>query len=468
MANTNEHIYKLLMVGDSGAGKTALFLRFCEDCMCSSRAHLPATIGVDFRTRSVNIDGCTIKLQIWDSAGAERLRSITTCYYRDATGIMVVYDVTRQSSFDNVERCTPSYSCNTCWSRQIADFASPDAVVMLIGTKCDLPLRAVSTEQGAALAAQYGWMFAEVNSADAIGGALVRQAFTDLVSRIKTEREQMGPADVGDHGAAHELVKGVSCTTTEREQTQPADVGDHGTAHELGVSRIKTEREQTQPADVGDHGTAHELVKDVSCTTTEREQTRPADVGDYGTAHELGVSHIKTEREQTQPADVGDHGTAHELGVSHIKTEREQTRPADVGDHGTAHELVKGAHSAGPALVLATASACGDAETVARLLVANVDPNTSFALSRGDTALHRAAANGHNNVVRLLVHAGANPHAQNAAGKTPFDIAPSSACKAMRVAAKWVEQRNLAAAHYRCAFSIQKMDGFDAGNATIL
>jgi small GTP-binding protein len=416
MANTNEFIYKLLMVGDSGAGKTALFLRFCEDCMCSSRVHLPATIGVDFRTRSVDIDGCTIKLQIWDSAGAERLRSITTCYYRDATGIMVVYDVTRQSSFDNVERCIPSYSCNTSWYRQIADFASPDTVVMLIGTKCDLPVRAVSTEQGAALAAQYGWMFAEVNSADSIGGALVRQAFTDLVSRIKTEREQRRPADVGDHGTAHELVKGVACTTTEREQTRPADVGDYGTAHELGVSRIKTKREQTRPADVGDNGAAHELVKGVACTTTERDQTRPA----------------------------------------------------DVGDHGTAHELVKGPHSAGPPLVLATASACGDAETVARLLVANVDPNASFALSRGDTALHRAAANGHNNVVRLLIHAGANPHAQNAAGKTPFDIAPSSACKAMRVAAKWVEQRNLAAAYYRCAFSIQRMDGFDAGNASIL
>jgi small GTP-binding protein len=136
MAKTYDFLFKLLLIGDSGVGKTCILVRFSEDAFNST---FISTIGIDFKIRTVEIDGKKIKLQIWDTAGQERFRTITTAYYRGAMGIMLVYDVTSEKSFDNIRN----------WIRNIEENASSDVDKMILGNKCDLSeSRVISTERG--------------------------------------------------------------------------------------------------------------------------------------------------------------------------------------------------------------------------------------------------------------------------------------------------------------------------------
>ncbi|CBI30717.3 unnamed protein product, partial [Vitis vinifera] len=117
-----------------------------------------STIGVEFATRSLNVDGKVIKAQIWDTAGQERYRAITSAYYRGAVGALLVYDVTRHSTFENVER----------WLRELRDHTDPNIVVMLIGNKSDLRhLVAVSTEDGKSFAERESLYFMETSALEA-------------------------------------------------------------------------------------------------------------------------------------------------------------------------------------------------------------------------------------------------------------------------------------------------------------
>mmetsp|Transcript_49208 Transcript_49208/g.71860 ORF Transcript_49208/g.71860 Transcript_49208/m.71860 type:complete len:109 (+) Transcript_49208:102-428(+) len=96
-----DYLFKLLLIGDSGVGKSCLLLRFADDTYTESYI---STIGVDFKIRTITQDSKTVKLQIWDTAGQERFRTITSSYYRGAHGIIVVYDVTDMESFNNVKQ----------------------------------------------------------------------------------------------------------------------------------------------------------------------------------------------------------------------------------------------------------------------------------------------------------------------------------------------------------------------------
>jgi len=102
MKRDYDYLFKLVLIGDSGVGKSCLLLRFADDNFTDSYI---STIGVDFRFRTITIDKKTVKLQIWDTAGQERFRTITSAYYRGADGIIMVYDVTSSESFDHVEEC---------------------------------------------------------------------------------------------------------------------------------------------------------------------------------------------------------------------------------------------------------------------------------------------------------------------------------------------------------------------------
>ncbi|CAN4095937.1 unnamed protein product [Withania somnifera] len=132
-----------------------------------------STIGVDFKIRTVEQDGKTIKLQIWDTAGQERFRTITSSYYRGAHGIIVVYDVTDQESFNNVKQ----------WLNEIDRYASDNVNKILVGNKADLTAnRVVSYETAKAFADEIGIPFLETSAKDATN---VEQAFMAMTGSIK-------------------------------------------------------------------------------------------------------------------------------------------------------------------------------------------------------------------------------------------------------------------------------------------
>ncbi|OAY65136.1 GTP-binding protein YPTM2 [Ananas comosus] len=144
-----DYLFKLLLIGDSGVGKSCLLLRFADDSYLESYI---STIGVDFKIRTVEQDGKTIKLQIWDTAGQERFRTITSSYYRGAHGIIIVYDVTDQESFNNVKQ----------WLNEIDRYASENVNKLLVGNKCDLTAnKVVSYETAKAFADEIGIPFME-------------------------------------------------------------------------------------------------------------------------------------------------------------------------------------------------------------------------------------------------------------------------------------------------------------------
>ncbi|KAF3637397.1 hypothetical protein FXO37_24937 [Capsicum annuum] len=165
-----DYLFKLLLIGDSGVGKSCLLLRFADDSYLESYI---STIGVDFKIRTVEQDGKTIKLQIWDTAGQERFRTITSSYYRGAHGIIVVYDVTDQESFNNVKQ----------WLNEIDRYASDSVNKLLVGNKCDLTAqKVVATETAQAFADEIGIPFMETSAKSATN---VEQAFMAMSASIK-------------------------------------------------------------------------------------------------------------------------------------------------------------------------------------------------------------------------------------------------------------------------------------------
>jgi len=165
-----DYLFKLLLIGDSGVGKSCLLLRFADDTYTESYI---STIGVDFKIRTIELDGKTIKLQIWDTAGQERFRTITSSYYRGAHGIIVVYDVTDNESFNNVKQ----------WLHEIDRYACENVNKLLVGNKSDLTAkRVVSTEQGKEFADSLGIEFLETSAKTSTN---VEQAFLTMASQIK-------------------------------------------------------------------------------------------------------------------------------------------------------------------------------------------------------------------------------------------------------------------------------------------
>ncbi|RUS70766.1 hypothetical protein EGW08_021468 [Elysia chlorotica] len=167
MAKSYDYIFKMILVGDSEADKTKLMRKFCEQ-----GSSMPV-LGVDFLIRTIDLDSCKVKLQIWDTAGSSRLRPVTTSYFRGTSGIALVYDVTDRVSFENVSQV---------YRRQVEEQKKEDAVVMLIGNKCHLAeRRQVSFDEGRQLAEQCGFLFFETSSET---GVNVEQAFVTLAKAV--------------------------------------------------------------------------------------------------------------------------------------------------------------------------------------------------------------------------------------------------------------------------------------------
>jgi len=167
-----------LLIGDSGVGKSCLLLRFADDTYTESYI---STIGVDFKIRTIDLNGKTIKLQIWDTAGQERFRTITSSYYRGAHGIIVVYDITDQVSFNNVKQ----------WLQEIDRYACENVNKLLVGNKCDLTnKRVVETSVAKDYADSLGIPFLETSAKNSTN---VEQAFLTMATEIKNRMAASQP-----------------------------------------------------------------------------------------------------------------------------------------------------------------------------------------------------------------------------------------------------------------------------------
>eukprot|EP01087_Luapelamoeba_hula_P007731 TRINITY_DN1898_c0_g1_i1.p1 TRINITY_DN1898_c0_g1~~TRINITY_DN1898_c0_g1_i1.p1 ORF type:complete len:217 (+),score=41.60 TRINITY_DN1898_c0_g1_i1:113-763(+) len=173
-----DHLFKIVIVGDSGTGKSCLLLRFTDD---NYNDVYISTIGVDFKFRSMRMNSKNIKLQIWDTAGQERFRNITSSFYRGAHGIVLVYDITNQDSFNNVS----SWLADIERHHGSADQAKP--CIILVGNKNDLSARkVVRAEQAQKLAERNGLLWIETSAKDSSN---VETAFINLVSDILAKVE---------------------------------------------------------------------------------------------------------------------------------------------------------------------------------------------------------------------------------------------------------------------------------------
>merc|ERR1712023_243863 len=184
MANSSgkpqyDYLIKLLLIGDSGVGKSCLLCRYSEDIFNNK---FITTIGIDFKIRTIELDGKRIKLQIWDTAGQERFRTITQAYYRGAMGILLVYDVTDDKSYNNIRT----------WMRNIEQHANEQVVKVLLGNKCDMPdKKMVTYEEGADLAKEFSIKFFETSAKTNVN---VEEAFTTIARMIK-DRKPPSPAE---------------------------------------------------------------------------------------------------------------------------------------------------------------------------------------------------------------------------------------------------------------------------------
>ncbi|CAO3624598.1 unnamed protein product [Cunninghamella blakesleeana] len=170
------YIIKYIIVGDSGVGKSCLLLQFTDKRFYAGRE---LTIGVEFGTRFITVDGKQIKLQIWDTAGQESFRSITQSYYRGAAGALLVYDISRRESFEHI----------STWLADVRRHANPQTTVVLVGNKSDLDesQRQVTAEEAEKFAKENGialFLETSAKSAKNVEEVFVKTA-EDVYEKIK-------------------------------------------------------------------------------------------------------------------------------------------------------------------------------------------------------------------------------------------------------------------------------------------
>jgi len=194
-----DHMFRILLIGDTAVGKSALLLRFTDGFFEDT---FIATIGIDFKTKILNIDGKLVKIQIWDTAGQERFRTITTAYYRTAQGVLMTYDVTSPSSFQSLGH----------WAEQISMHASENVVRFLVGNKCDLENK-VGPKQTKELSDKLGIPIFETSAKSGKG---VNELFEALARKLL---QNVAPSDEGNEK------KGVNLNPTNTGKDAPTSSG---------------------------------------------------------------------------------------------------------------------------------------------------------------------------------------------------------------------------------------------------
>lgn len=201
MNSEYDYLFKLLLIGNSGVGKSCLLLRFSDDTYTNDYI---STIGVDFKIKTVELDGKTVKLQIWDTAGQERFRTITSSYYRGSHGIIIVYDVTDQESFNGVKM----------WLQEIDRYATSTVLKLLVGNKCDLAdKRVVEYDVAKEFAEANNMPFLETS---ALNSTNVEEAFLTMAKQIKdsmaNQQRRDGASNQKDDNSGNVNLKGQSLT----------------------------------------------------------------------------------------------------------------------------------------------------------------------------------------------------------------------------------------------------------------
>eukprot|EP01061_Rhynchopus_euleeides_P036298 TRINITY_DN611_c0_g3_i1.p2 TRINITY_DN611_c0_g3~~TRINITY_DN611_c0_g3_i1.p2 ORF type:complete len:214 (+),score=110.79 TRINITY_DN611_c0_g3_i1:355-996(+) len=182
MDNDFQFLFKMVIIGDSGVGKSNLMTRYTAD---EFSMESQSTIGVEFMNKSLEIEGRDVKVQIWDTAGQERYRSVTRSYYKGAAGCLLVYDITNRDSYDAVEQ----------WLQDAKNLAGQDVVVLLVGNKSDLggsERRQVTHVEASTYAQQQGLMHFETSAAtgDFIEEAFLKVARTVIMRQQDQEKER--------------------------------------------------------------------------------------------------------------------------------------------------------------------------------------------------------------------------------------------------------------------------------------
>ncbi|CAJ2631281.1 unnamed protein product [Trifolium pratense] len=208
-----DYVFKVVVIGDSAVGKTQILSRFAKNEFCFDSK---STIGVEFQTRTVTINGKLIKAQIWDTAGQER--AVTSAYYRGALGAMLVYDITKRQTFDHVAR----------WVEELRSHADSSIVIMLIGNKGDLvEQRVVQTEDAVEFADDQGLFFSETS---ALSGENVNSAFLKLleeINKVVSKRSLECNKNIGNNvgtlkGSKIDIISGAELEISEMKKVVPS------------------------------------------------------------------------------------------------------------------------------------------------------------------------------------------------------------------------------------------------------
>ena len=169
-------IFKIILIGDSGVGKTNILSRYTNNYFSDSSK---STVGVELGCKIEEVNGTKVKIQVWDTAGQERYKSITKTYYKGAKGALIVYDISRKESFLNVDK----------WIGDLKEFGEEDVCVIIVGNKCDLEdFRQVSTDEVSKKAEQYSVGFCETS---ALSAKNIDTAFQMLIKKVSEKIPNM-------------------------------------------------------------------------------------------------------------------------------------------------------------------------------------------------------------------------------------------------------------------------------------
>ncbi len=169
MSQEYDFLMKLILVGDSGVGKTNILSKYLKN---DFDPDAKATVGVEVSTKNIEIDNKRIKVQIWDTAGQERYKSITSTYYKGAKGAFIVYDITRKSTFDTIDK----------WIGDLKNNGDENMIVYLVGNKSDLnDMREVRKDEAMTKSEKFNIAFSETS---ALYGDNIHKIFQDLMEKV--------------------------------------------------------------------------------------------------------------------------------------------------------------------------------------------------------------------------------------------------------------------------------------------